>query len=91
MANRDVGRAVPRRRPGLQVPRGGTSRQPEEVTCLPCREYADRRLREYADQIERLGPTPGLGLSPDQLRVALATSRDLARRFVEGEGQQSAE
>ena len=74
---------------GLQVPRAGTSRQPEEVTCLPCREFADRRVREYAKQIERLGPTPGLGLSSDQLRVSVAAARDLAQRFVDGGEQRN--
>ena len=42
---------------GLRVPRANTSRLPERVTCLPCREYAHRRFLNYADQYLTHGMT----------------------------------
>jgi hypothetical protein len=67
---------------GLQVPRGNTSRLPEKVTCLSCREYANRRFLGFADQMERLGPMPELNISTAQIRLAASTAREIAAQFV---------
>jgi hypothetical protein len=66
---------------GQRVPRAMTSPLPERVTCLACREHAHRLHLRHADQVERLGAMPGMNLSGDQVRLAAARHRDLAKRF----------
>jgi hypothetical protein len=66
---------------GLRVPRAMTSPLPERVTCLPCREHAHRLHSSYAEQAERVGDTPGIGISREQARLAAAAHRDLAEKF----------
>ncbi|MVA74664.1 hypothetical protein GC722_01245 [Auraticoccus sp. F435] len=67
---------------GLQVPRVDTARRPEDVTCLPCRQYARQRYLEHAQAIDRLVGVSGTGTDPEQLRQAADAARDLARRFA---------
>ena len=66
---------------GLQVPYAMTSPRPESVTCLPCREHAHGEYRRFADQIERLGPMPGMKITGDQVADAAERLRGLAMRF----------
>jgi hypothetical protein len=68
-----------------QVPYAMTSPRPESVTCLTCREHAEREYLRLAGQIERLSEQPGLtmaGVSGDQTAEAVARLRDLAKRFA---------
>jgi hypothetical protein len=58
-----------------------TSRRPEQVTCLACREFAGRQSRRFADQIEQVGGLPGW-IGPDQAREAARRHRALAREFT---------
>ncbi|WP_020667550.1 hypothetical protein [Amycolatopsis nigrescens] len=67
---------------GLRAPYAMTSPHPESVTCLPCREHAHREHLRYADQIERLGRTPGMNISGEQALKAAQQLRDLAKRFA---------
>lgn len=70
---------------GVQVPYAMTSPRPESVTCLPCREHAQREYLRLAEQIDRLGqagPMPGMNLTGDQLAGAAERLRDLATRFA---------
>ncbi|HEY4460533.1 MAG TPA: hypothetical protein VGN81_39910 [Pseudonocardiaceae bacterium] len=69
---------------GLQVPHAMTSPRPESVTCLACREHAQREYLRFADQFERLGqagPMPGMNITGDQMAEAAQRLRDLATRF----------
>lgn len=66
---------------GLQVPYAMTSPRPESVTCLACREHAHGEYLRFADQVERLGPTPGVNVTGHQLAEAAERLRDLAKRF----------
>jgi len=66
---------------GLTVPRTMTSRIPNRVTCLPCREHAGRQLLRLADQLEEFGGMPG-GIDPDKARAAAGRHRALAREFT---------
>ena len=66
---------------GLQVPYAMTSPRPESVTCLACREHAHGEYRRFADQIERLGPMPGMKITGDQVADAAERLRGLAMRF----------
>ncbi|GAA4811213.1 hypothetical protein [Streptomyces ziwulingensis] len=68
---------------GREVPYAMTSSRPESVTCLSCREHAHREHLRFADQVERLGSTPGVHLTDDQVAEAAAWHRDLARRFAD--------
>ncbi|MEU6139422.1 hypothetical protein ABZ848_03580 [Streptomyces sp. NPDC047081] len=69
---------------GLEVPYAMTSRRPESVTCLPCREHAAREHLRQAEQLDRLGGAPGVHVPEDQVRQAAARLRSLARRFMAG-------
>ncbi|WP_369033500.1 MULTISPECIES: hypothetical protein [Streptomyces] len=66
---------------GLQVPYAMTSPRPESVTCLTCREHAHREHLGIADQVERLGWTPGMNITSDQLAKVVDWHRDRAKRF----------
>jgi hypothetical protein len=69
---------------GLQVPYAMTSTRPDNVTCLACREYAQRRYLELAAYVGRLSRTPGTDVDIRE-RAALATEQylDIARRFAD--------
>ena len=66
---------------GLEVPYAMTSTRPESVTCLPCREHAQREHLRFAEQVERLGRIPGALAAGDQAAKAAQWARDLAKRF----------
>ncbi|WP_214405330.1 hypothetical protein [Pseudonocardia lacus] len=66
---------------GIRVAYAMTSPRPESVTCLACREHAHREYLRFADQFERMGPTPGAIITDDQLAEAVERLRDLAKRF----------
>ncbi|GAB1508290.1 hypothetical protein [Actinophytocola sp. KF-1] len=66
---------------GIRVPYATTSPHPERVTCLPCREHAQREHRAVADQLENLARMPGSPISPADAAKAAQRSRDLADRF----------
>jgi hypothetical protein len=69
---------------GVQVPYAMTSPRPESVTCLACREHAQREYLRFAEQVERLGqagPMPGMDITGDQVTQAVQRLRDLATRF----------
>jgi hypothetical protein len=67
---------------GLRVAYAMTSRRPESVTCLPCREHAQRQHLRFAEEVELLAGTPGALLDRPQADRAAAHHRDLARRFA---------
>jgi hypothetical protein len=67
---------------GVRVPRARTSKDPGQVTCLPCREHARDQHLSYAAQIERLAGMPGMNITEEQARQAAAKLRDLAERFA---------
>jgi hypothetical protein len=69
---------------GLEVPYAMTSTRPDNVTCLACREYAERRYLELAAYVEQLSHTPGTNVDIRQ-RAARATDQylDIARRFAD--------
>jgi hypothetical protein len=69
---------------GLRVPYAMTSRRPESVTCLPCREHAAREHLRRADGLDLLGGSPGTAVPRDQARQVAEHHRDLARRFTHG-------
>ncbi|HJP76890.1 MAG TPA: hypothetical protein VJ914_21660 [Pseudonocardiaceae bacterium] len=69
---------------GARVPYAMTSARPESVTCLACRAHASREYLRSADQIERLGPLPGMTVTSDQMANAVERLRDLAKRFSGG-------
>jgi hypothetical protein len=66
---------------GLEVPYAMTSPRPESVTCLACREHAHREYLRFADQVERLGQTPGMIITATDAAEAMERLRDLAQRF----------
>jgi hypothetical protein len=61
-----------------------TSTRPDTVTCLACREYAQRRYLELAEYVERLTHTPGTS-ADIRRRAGRANEQylDIARRFAE--------
>ncbi|WP_436527338.1 hypothetical protein [Actinoplanes sp. HUAS TT8] len=66
-----------------------TSPHPERVTCLPCREFASDKHRQFADQLVNLfrmspgaGLAPGLNVTAEDAAQAVARYRDLAERFA---------
>jgi hypothetical protein len=71
----------------LRVPLAMTSIDPDNVTCLPCREFAHRQHLRQADQLDHLVRMPGIAIAPDQAAEAAERYRDLARRFA-GSGDQ---
>jgi hypothetical protein len=52
------------------------------VTCLACREHAQREHLRLADQMDRLGRMPGTTLELDQLAQTVARHRAVARQFA---------
>ena len=66
---------------GIRVPYAMTSVRPESVTCLACREHAQRQHLRLAEEFERLGRGTVPGVSGDQLAEAVDRLRDLAKRF----------
>lgn len=66
---------------GLQVPFAQTSARPESVTCLACREHAQREHLRLAEQFERAAGMPGLNITADQIAKAAQRLRDIAERF----------
>lgn len=66
---------------GLRVPRTNVSRVPQKVTCLSCREYASRRHRELAGQIERIGRIPGSNITDLDIQIAAQRCLDVSRQF----------
>jgi hypothetical protein len=69
---------------GIEVSIAETSRRPEMVTCLPCREHAHRRHLQYAADVERLALMPGGPFTAERAKAAADHHRDLARRFGAG-------
>jgi hypothetical protein len=75
---------------GRRVARAMTSRRPESVTCLACREHAAQRHLRLAQQVRRLtrgqgyGVSEGYGVSAARVRQAVEGHQDLARRFGGG-------
>jgi hypothetical protein len=65
----------------LRVPLAMTSIQPEQVTCLACREYAHRQHLHLADQVERLSQMPGSPISAEQGAQVAAWHRGNAARY----------
>jgi len=67
---------------GSSVRYGGTSTDPEHVTCPPCRTYAHRRYTESAEYVVRIAGTPG---TPPELTAQAIRARseylELARRY----------
>jgi hypothetical protein len=66
---------------GVRVPYAMTSPRPEHVTCLPCREHAQREYLAFADQVEKLSGMPGSPVSAQDGTAAASRLRDLADRF----------
>ena len=66
---------------GIQVPYAMTSIRPESVTCLACREYAQREHLRLAEEFERLSRGTVPGGTGDQLAQAVERLRGLAKRF----------
>lgn len=58
-----------------------TSRCPDKVTCLACREHARLEHLRSAEQVERLGRMPGSAISAVQAKQAADWHRDLAEKF----------
>jgi len=71
---------------GLQVPYVMTSTRPDNVTCLACREFAQRRYLELAAYVEQVTRAPGTGIDLRE-RAARAAEEylDIARRFAAGQ------
>ena len=68
---------------GRDVPVAMTSRKPESVTCLPCREHAAAQHREAAEQVERLARMGGFAHEPDRVQLAVQAHKELSRRFAD--------
>ncbi|MEU6334564.1 hypothetical protein ABZ839_08845 [Streptomyces cellulosae] len=68
---------------GVRVPCAMTSPRPDKVSCLACREHAQREHLRLAEWVERLAGMPGAAVGPDQAREAAARHRELAARFAE--------
>ncbi|MFI7316703.1 hypothetical protein [Streptomyces venezuelae] len=66
---------------GLRVPYAMTSPRPDQVTCLACREHAQREHLRFAEEVERLSRMAGSTISPEQGRLAADRHRGVARRF----------
>ncbi|TDE42554.1 hypothetical protein E1295_27620 [Nonomuraea mesophila] len=67
---------------GIQAPYAMTSPHPESVTCLACREHAQRELLRFADLVDRMGGMPGSPFTGDQATQAVRWARDRARKFA---------
>jgi hypothetical protein len=66
---------------GVTVPYAMTSPHPDRVTCLACREHAQREHRALAVQVENLSRMPGWPYSAEDTARAAAAHRDIAERF----------
>jgi hypothetical protein len=66
---------------GQQVPLAMTSGEPDAVTCLPCRAFAQREHLRLADQVLDLGLAPGSVVTASQATGAVAKHRELAAKF----------
>ncbi|SCK08466.1 hypothetical protein [Streptomyces sp. WMMB 322] len=66
---------------GLRVPYAMTSPRPGAVTCLACREHARVEHLRFADEVERLGSTPGSTITAGQAKLAADRHRELAAGF----------
>ncbi|OIJ68554.1 hypothetical protein [Streptomyces mangrovisoli] len=64
-----------------RVPFAMTSPRPDRVTCLPCREYAQRQHLRFAERLEHLAALPGSPVTPAQAARAAARHREIASRF----------
>jgi hypothetical protein len=71
---------------GKEAPYAMTSPHPESVTCLPCRDHAHTQHLRLADQVERLGDTPGSPVDRRHVAAVAEHHRDLARRFSGPQG-----
>ena len=67
----------------MRVPYAMTSRRPESVTCLACREHARREHLRFAEQVTNLAGTAA-PVDRHLADRAAAHHRDLARRFSDG-------
>ena len=69
---------------GIRVPFAMTSTRPDNVTCLACREYAQRRYLELAAYVEQVSHLPGTSRDITE-RAARAREEylDIARRFAD--------
>jgi hypothetical protein len=67
---------------GQQAPYAMTSTRPESVTCLPCREHAQREYLKLADQIDSMRGLPGVNFTAEQVADAATRLRDIAKRFA---------
>ncbi|RDI63940.1 hypothetical protein [Nocardia pseudobrasiliensis] len=65
----------------VRVPFAMTSLHPEKVTCLPCREFAQREYLRLADQITLASRMPGVNITAAQAAEAAAGLRDIGGRF----------
>lgn len=68
---------------GLRRPLASTSTVPEEITCLPCREWLRGECLFWADAAARAVGIPAQAGSPttEDLRAEERTYRALAARF----------
>jgi hypothetical protein len=68
---------------GLRRPLASTSTVPEQITCLPCREWLLGECLFWADAAARAIGIPAQGGSPtaEDLRAEERTYRQLAARF----------
>jgi hypothetical protein len=67
---------------GQEVPYAWTSTRPESVTCLACREHAQREYLKLADQIDGVRGLPGVNFTDQQVADAATRLRDMAKRFA---------
>lgn len=67
---------------GQDVPYVMTSARPESVTCLPCREHAQREYVRLAGQVEHLSMLPGMNFTGEQAAKAAERLRNLAKRYT---------
>ncbi|KAA6212231.1 hypothetical protein CP973_22545 [Streptomyces albofaciens JCM 4342] len=70
---------------GLRVPYAMTSPRPDRVTCLACREHAQREHLRLAQEVERLSRMLGSIITPAQGKLVADWHRDLARKFSDAE------
>ncbi|WP_238782860.1 hypothetical protein [Streptomyces monomycini] len=70
---------------GLRVPYAMTSRRPDRVTCLACREHACQEHLRFAAEVEGMSSVVGSVFTPAQRKLAADRLRDLARQFSDDE------
>ena len=71
---------------GLRVPYAMTSPRPDRVTCLPCRDHARTEHLRFADEIERLGRSPGSSVTAAEAARVAQRHREIAEGFSGAEG-----